>query len=179
MRRIFFFATPSDVVPLLHRFETNTPVKYAEIANQTSPKFREYTNSSDIPDRGISTHETGGASISYLVAAPEWTWRAESFAGSDGERRWYLHNGENPGSIVLTMAGRWKQMLLPGKVDTLHDTPDAQHLIKSFLNAIKAEKFSKHNLFWLGHEAHEMLNAGVRLSTTAEQSPPEYDLQPF
>ncbi|MGH8337163.1 MAG: hypothetical protein ACRETL_10175, partial [Gammaproteobacteria bacterium] len=165
MKRIFFFATPADIMPLLQRFETYAPVKYAEIVNQTSPTFSEYRTGADIPNPGISTHETGGLSISYLVATPEFEWTFKPFHGSNGESRWYLNNGDNKSSIVLTMSGLWKDMLLPGKVDTLHDTPDAQQLMRNFLSAIKAEKFAKIKLFWLGREAHEMLKSGVRLST--------------
>ena len=57
-------------------------------------------------------------------------------------------------------------------MDTLHETPVAQQLMKWFLAALKAEGFTKVDMYWMGKEALEMWKAGKRLSQ-AEQSPPE------
>lgn len=78
---------------------------------------------------------------------------------------------------MLGMAGKWKDMLLPGSMGTMHETAPAQQLMKWFLAALKAEGFTKVDIYWVGKEALEMLKAGKRLSTTAEQSPPEFDLK--
>ena len=60
---------------------------------------------------------------------------------------------------------------------TLHENSVAQQLMKWFLSALKQKEFTKVREWWLGPEALEMLRAGRRLTTTAEQSPPEYDLE--
>lgn len=74
------------------------------------------------------------------------------------------------------MAGLWRTgTLLPGIMDTMHDTPVAQQLMRWFLSALKQDGFVKIDLWWLGKEALEMLQAGKRLTETAEQSPPEFD----
>jgi len=94
-----------------------------------------------------------------------------------GEKRWNLFNADNEETVSLIMAGLWKTgTLLPGGMATLYETPVAQQLMKWFLSALKQEGFTKVQDWWLGKEALEMLKAGRRLTTTAEQSPPEFDL---
>ncbi|CAA9489481.1 MAG: hypothetical protein AVDCRST_MAG91-464, partial [uncultured Sphingomonadaceae bacterium] len=91
---------------------------------------------------------------------------------------WTLDNSDNEESVILTMAGIWEdETLLPGLMDTLHQTPVAQQLMKWFLTALKKESFTKIESWWVGKEAMEMLRAGKRLTTTAVQSPPEFDLK--
>lgn len=98
--------------------------------------------------------------------------------GKNGEKRWTIYNRDNEETVILNLAGLWKTgTLLPGSISTLHATPVAQQLMKWFLAAIKNEGFTKIRDWWLGREAIDMLRAGKRLSTTAEQSPPEYDLK--
>lgn len=176
MKRIFFFATPSDVVPVLVRFASNDEIKFVEMGNLTTPNRPIHLSVSEIPDPGLSTHETGGASRSYLISPRDSINQMHKFLGNDGIARWSVDNSDNEDSVVLTMAGRWKDMLLPGSMDTLHQTTMAQRLMKAFQSALKKEGFVKVENWWLGKEALEMLKAGKRLSTTAEQSPPQFDL---
>ncbi len=178
MKRTFFFATPADIVPVLERFEANSSLKYVVLGNLTTPNRAIFFSSSEIPEPGISTHETGFLSTGYLVSFRDTKNRMTAFVGSMGERRWELDNGSNEETVRLTMAGRWgDDVLLPGVMDTLHDTPAAQQLMKWFLAALKREGFLKVRSWWVGPEAMEMLRAGKRLTTTAVQSPPEFDLK--
>lgn len=179
MKRIYFFATPSDVVPLLERFESGDPLKFIELGDLTTPNRAIYLQSSEIPNPGIATHESAHASDSYLVSIRDTKNHMEKFVGSKGEVRWALNNSDNEESVVLTLAGLWEDgTLLPGKMDTLHRTVVAQQLMKRFQMALKKEKFTSINGWWVGNGAMEMLLSGKRLTTTAVQSPPEYDLRP-
>lgn len=177
MKRIFFFATPSDIVPVLKRFEANSPLKFVETGSLTTPNRAIYLDSSEIPEPGIATHETGSASKRYMVSHRDTKNHMQTFVDNAGTKRWVLNNSDNEESVLLTMAGRWKDILLPGLVDTLHETSVAQQLMKWFLAALKQEGFTKIENWWLGKEAIEMLKVGKRLTKTAEQSPPEFDLK--
>jgi hypothetical protein len=176
MKRIFFFATQADIVPVLKRLEGNAPLKFVEIGSFTDPNLPIYLESSEIPNPGIATHETGSASDSYMVSHSDIKNHMHEFVDDSGQRRWLLNNGDNEETVILTMAGTWKDMLLPGIMDTLHETPEAQQLMKWFLAALKAEGFTKVDMYWVGKEALEMLRTGKRLAD-AEQSPPEFDLK--
>lgn len=96
----------------------------------------------------------------------------------NGEKRWNLFSCDTEEAVSLVPAGLWKDMLLPGCMDTMHNNPISQRLMKWFLAALKAEGFVKVDMWWLGKDALQMLNSGRRLSKTAEQSPPEFDLRP-
>ena len=176
MKRIFFFATPDDILPVLKRFEANVPLKFVETGGRTTPNRAIYLEASEIPNPGISTHETGSQSAGLMVSYRD---TKNHMRVSDNKKYWNLYNGDNEETVVLTMAGRWKNdMLLPGIMDTLHTSnPVAQQLMKWFLSALEKEGFTKVDMWWLGKEALQMLKEGKRLSKTAEQSPPEYDLK--
>lgn len=177
MKRIHFFATLTDVIPVLRRFESNAPLKFVELGNLTTPNRTVYLESSAIPDPGVATHETGNASIAYMVSHRDTKNHMQKFVGRQGEHRWTLHNGDNEETVILTMAGLWKgEVLLPGLMDTLHQTLVAQQLMKWFLAALRKESFTKIESWWLGTEALQMLRSGKRLTTTAVQSPPQFDL---
>lgn len=178
MKRIFFFVTPADIIPVLNRFEKNAPLKFVEMGNLTTPNRAIYLESTQIPSPGVATHETGSISQGYMVSCRDTKNNMHTFVGRMGENCWSLENGENEDTVILTMAGVWKTgTLLPGNMSTLHQTPVAQQLMKWFLSSLKQEGFAKVREWWLGREAMEMLKAGKRLTTTAEQSPPEYDLK--
>lgn len=178
MKRTFFFATPNDIVPVLERLEANAPLKFVVLGNLTTPNRPIYLHASDIPNPGVATHETGNASTAYMVSLRDTKNHMRKLVGKSGEQRWTLDNGDNEETVILTMAGLWEDgTLLPGLMDTLHQTPVAQQLMKWFLAALKQEGFTKIESWWVGKEAMEMLRSGKRLTTTAVQSPPEFDLK--
>jgi hypothetical protein len=178
MKKILFFATPSDIEPVLRRFEANAPLKFVEMGTLSTPNRAIYLESSQIPYPGIATHETGSLSKGYMVSPRDTKNHMDVSFTRKGEKRWNLFNADNEETVTLGMGGIWKTgTLLPGDMATLHQTPVAQQPMKWFLSALKQEGFTKVREWWLGHEAMEMLKAGKRLTTTAEQSPYEYDLK--
>jgi hypothetical protein len=173
-----FFATPADMVPLLKRLEASAPLKFVATGNLTTRNRPIYLTSPEIPDVGIATHETGSLSVTYLVFHRDTKIPVHTFTGQNGEARWDLSNGDNNETVSLTMAGLWKSdIVLPGCMTTLHSTPVAQQLMKWFSAALRQQRFTKIQSWWLGDEALAMLKDGKRLPTTAEQSPPDFDLR--
>jgi hypothetical protein len=178
MKQIFFFATPADIIPVLRRFESNAPLKFVEMGTLSTPNRKIYLEASQIPDPGIATHETGSLSKGYMVSHRDTKNHMDVSITRKGEKRWNLLNSDNEEAVILGMGGLWKTgTLLPGGIATLHQASVAQQLMKWFLLALKQEGFIKVREWWLGKEALEMLKAGKRLTTTAEQSPPEFDLK--
>jgi hypothetical protein len=176
MKRIFFFATPADIVPVLRHLEANAPLKFVEGGTTLTPNRAIYLESSEIPDPGLATHETGSMSKGYMVSHRDTKNNMQPSVTRRGVKQWNLFNADNEETVMLSTAGLWNDMLLPGIMDTLHETPVAQQLMKWFLAALKAEGFIKVDMYWMGKEALEMWKAGKRLSQ-AEQSPPEFDLK--
>lgn len=178
MKQIFFFATPADIAPVLRRLESNAPLKFIEIGTLSTPDRAIYLESSQIPNPGLATHETGSQSQAYMVSHRDTKNHMQVSVTKRGEKRWNLFGADNEEAISLNMAGLWKTgTLLPGSVATVHEKPVAQELMKWFQSALKAEDFTKVRNWWLGKEAMAMLLSGKRLTTTAEQSPPDFDLK--
>lgn len=178
MKRILFFATPADITPVLLRLEANAPLKFVEMGTLTHPDRAIHLHASQVPNLGIATHETGSRSQGFMVSHRDTKNHMSTSITKKGEKRWNLFNADNEETVVMATGGKWKDMLLPGEIGTLHQTPVAQQLMKWFLAALKAEGFIKIDMYWIGKEALGMLKAGKRLSKTAEQSPPEFDLKP-
>jgi hypothetical protein len=179
LKRIFFFATPSDILPVLKRFEANAPMEYIKMGNDLTPDRRYYLSGDTIPNAGISSDGRGGSGDRYMVTLREDSKDiyVEIDTWDSGEKFWQLRQCDNENTVELALAGLWKDMLLPGIMDTMHDTPKAQQLMKWFNAALKKEGFVKIDMHWLGPEALAMFKAGVRLPKNAEQSPPAYDLK--
>lgn len=178
MKQTLFFATPLDIVPVLDRFQANAPLKFVEIGTLSTPDRMIYLEVAQIPSPGIATHETGSMSKSYLVSHRDTVNQIRTSFTKKGEKRWDLFNADTEGTVTLGMAGIWKTgTLLPGSIATVHTDATAQQLMKWFQSALKSEGFTKVRNWWVGKEAMEMLKAGKRLATTAEQSPPEFDLK--
>jgi hypothetical protein len=178
MKRIFFFATESDIAAVLTRLEANAPLRFVPTGTTSSPSRPTYLESSQIPNLGIASHETGSMSQGYLISLKGTQDNSEVSITKKGEKRWDLFLGANEDAVSMVHGGLWKTgTLLPGDVVTVHNTAASQQLMKWFLNALKAEGFEKVDMYWVGKVAMAMLKSGRRLSTTAEQSPPDFDLK--
>jgi hypothetical protein len=178
MKQILFFASPTDIEPVLRRFEANAPLKFVEMGTLPTPNRAIYLDSSQIPNPGIATHETGSLSKGYMVSHRDTMNHMAVSVTRKGEKRWNLFNVDNEEVVILSMAGLWKTgTLLPGYMVTMHQNTVAQQLMKWFGSSLRQEGFIKMRGWWLGREALEMLKAGKRLATSADQSPPEFDLK--
>lgn len=178
MKRIFFFAKSEDIKPVLSSFEANAPLKFIPAGKRSTANRPIYLESSELLDLGIATAETGSASTTYIVSLHDTKNVLYTFDDDEGQRQWLLSNGDNEETVLFTPAGLWKTgTLLPGNMSTLHNTIVAQQLMRWFLQALKQEHFIKIESWWLGSEAFDMLKTGKRLTTTAEQSPPQFDLK--
>lgn len=177
MKRILFYATPSDITCVLSKLEAFELLQFVEMGNRTTIERPNYSTVADIPTPGIATNSTGSASVSYLVSMAGNTINQTEIEGKSGARRWTLANSENPSSVVLTMAGLWKRhFILPGTMSTMHSEAVPQKIMNNFIKSINQAEFVKHNLYWVGPEAVDMSKSGARL-TPSETSPSEYDLR--
>jgi hypothetical protein len=177
MKRIYFFATPKDAAELLRKYDEIEPLKYVECGQFENPNPPIYLEGRQIPNLGISSTSTGSQSTSYLVSSQSTKSNIERFMDSLGNTRWMVHNGNNEDSVILTTSGIWNNsILLAGNMSTLHETSQAQQLMRRFQSVLKKSDFIKIDMWWVGSEALERLRSGWRLATAAAESPPEYNL---
>jgi len=179
MRRLHFFVTPEDAVLLLQRFEADGPLLFVEMGNFTAVNFPKHLSVADLPDPGIATAGSVGASRGYIVLPATDHFFCPSFLGAAGEERWAPNNAENVTSVRLSLGGVWKDMMIPGIMDTLHNNAAAQGLMQRFTKAMRAGSFTKSGTYWLGPCALCNLNSGMRLTLHGEESPADYSLAPI
>jgi hypothetical protein len=178
MKEIDFFATPSDIVPVLVSLQNQMPLKYVQLGTLYCPNRPVYFDAADIPGAGIATHETATQSVGYLIAPRDAVIPTRSQITRKGEARWDLFSGDLEGTAAIGMGGLWKSnVLLPGTMETAHKDAVSLQLVKWFKSALKREGYIKVSHWWVGKEAMSMLKSGIRLATLAEQSPPEFDLR--
>ena len=113
---------------MLHRFEANAPLQFAQHGKRPQPTRPVYSTYLDLPGVGIATHGTGLFSPNYVVAFQGAKYILNTFKDNNDEQQWLLTNGDNQETVLLTVAGLWKTgTLLPGVMSTLHTTrPDAK-----------------------------------------------------
>ncbi|MBF2715069.1 hypothetical protein [Agrobacterium vitis] len=180
MKQIFFFATPADIKPVIYALEMDKDLGFVRVGIHDRPD-PPIVSSSEISQPGIATNETASGSISYLIVPRGAHLQTREYINEEssrpGTKEWSVYNGFNEESVEVTLAGLWKEgTLLPGSVKTMHTTKWAQAIMRNFQSELKKEDFKKVQSWWLGREALQMLRTGKRLSVTAVQSPPEYDL---
>ena len=178
MKEIPFFASASDIVPVLRRLQTHLPIKYVQLGTLDQPERPIYFDIADIPNAGIATNETATQSIGYLMARRDLSIPNSSYSTKKGEKKWTLFSGDVVGAAAIGMGGLWKnKVLLPGSMWTSDKDETSLQFIKWFQSALKKEGYEKVRHWWVGKEAMSMLKSGIRLATVAEQSPPEFDLR--
>jgi len=94
---------------------------------------------------------------------------------SDGSELFAIDQLANPDSVTFTAGGKWdKDVLLHGRVATASDSEIAKELMKLF-NLVISKQFKKVRAYWVGPAAYAFLEAGGRLTASA-QSPRDFDL---
>jgi len=171
-----FFATASDLVPLLASLEAQQSLQYTllDLSKVDDPLI--YQSYAEIPDFGIASHPTAVANPQYLVCHAGTAVRVQPVPQQAGGIRFAIDPEWNPDTVALRPGGRYgSNAILYGSVGTVMDSAISKDLYR-FLAKPFGRNFQKHDAFYIGPEALKLWRDGVRL-TTAANSPPEYDLK--
>lgn len=178
MKKIQFFATTGDILPVLREFERGAPLKYIQSGRFFTPNPPIFLTSFGLPDPGKATHESAIGNVTYLVSHRGTKNVMQPRTLTNGEKCWDIFPVDNEEAVVLSLGGMWTTgTLLPGRMEAMHQNAVTKGLISDFSAALKKEGFKKVRQWWVGPESMEMLKKGKRLATTAEQSPPNMDLE--
>ena len=174
--RIGFFAAKSDLIAVLDDFETRRAIKYVLMSSSGGPKTEEWTRGADIPSLGYADGSQTYACKSFLITDTHTHVNPQRITHYDGSHRFDVDQLINPDSITFIPGGEWKDlMMIAGLFGTASNSEISRSLMGLARRAIR-KHFTKVQAFWVGPEALTYLRRGKRL-TTAEQSPPIYDLR--
>lgn len=177
MSQLGFYALEDDIRALLEAVERRCPVHFIQTGNNSRNELSRYSCSRDIPDLGVATSDTGSTSDSYLVAPVGTDFETRTITTNDGEKRFLIDQLANPGTVVLTPAGRrGDDTILAGRVGTASDNAQSRTLMRRF-KRVFAASFSRVAAFYVGPSALRALRAGARL-TISIGAARSFDLTP-
>jgi hypothetical protein len=174
----YFFATAADLVPLFSRVEAKRELVYTRTGLLQSSPSESFTHGEALPTlrcapEGRSTVCCGA----YLVTPAGVTVQVRKVPQTAGGIRYAVDQLVNPDSVIFNHGGCLEAgLLLAGWVGTCTCTDASEELFQAYASAV-AKTFIKIKPYWVGPEARELLEAGWRLTQSAD-SPAEYDLSP-
>jgi hypothetical protein len=177
MKHVLFFALRDDLAAVIEVVEANTQIKYVRMGNFTTPETETFLSGLELPNLGKADSDSASTCTSYLVCRRDTPVNVRALEGAGGVSRFLVDQLSNPDTVVFTPAGLWDDdTLLHGRVATISESELSQEMMKVF-GAVFRKKFTKLKAFFVGPMALAFLNAGKRLTSSA-QSPREFDLIP-
>jgi len=171
-----FFATASDLLPGLTRFEQTRSIRYIEKGLFDTRQVREYRSGADFPHLGIAPSGHAIREPTFLVLDRETPLVIRDIPQLAGGVKYAIDQLENPDSTVLWPGGlHAPDVLVSGRIATTGLTTIAKELQRVMIRTV-TRGFRRVQAFWLGPEALRMFEGGARL-TMATQMPPAYDLR--
>jgi len=171
-----FFATASDLQPVFERAEAKGPFSYALTGLFDSPQTKAFPSAPLLPSLGQPAASQSHACATYLITPAAAEVRIRPIPQVAGGVKYAVDQLENPDSATFTHGGLFTPgILISGRIATASTTPAAKKAYAAFSDAIGA-LFARINAFYVGPEAHELLQQGCRLTFNAAASR-DYDLE--
>lgn len=169
------FATRNDWLAVWEAEEAKQPLMYTKAGHHPTSDI-DCIDSAAKLRLGVADGSQMVACTSYLVTERGTSVKYRPTHRNDGTTVYGIDQLVNPASVLWTPGGTWRSCFIAGEVSTTGLVPEAVRLLERLRAKIK-KRFVRHRAFWVGPEAEMLLLGGMRF-TSAEQSPPEYDLSP-
>lgn len=175
MKQLLFYAAERDLLPVFETVERSRPLKYVRMGQVEGLDLETFAAGVELPNLGKASSDSAINSDSFLVAEYSLPIKTRRVKGAVGERL-YVDQLENPDTLVLTPGGAWETgIILHGRAATVSESMTSQELMKQFHAAFR-KHFTKIKAYFVGPEALTLLEAGRRLTISA-QSPRDFDLR--
>ena len=177
MRRtqLLFFATRSDLEPVIRSIESIRSLKYvkAGLLSTRDPKI--YLSAFDLPSFGRAVAGDAVQEAAYLVVDANEEVRVETIPQRRGGELYGVYPNQNPRSVTFRPCGTFDERhLIRSEVSTAGSNGDALNLFALFESEIR-RAFRSVKGYRVGPAAEQALDAGVRLTPNIRMSP-AYDL---
>lgn len=188
-RSIYFFATRGDLLPVLLEIERTIDIHYCEGGYSRIydgegelagiPTFAQYSTARDIIGLSHTEFDSSVSGRTILIGHDSTPFLPEAIPQRRGGMRLAMTIGSdlNDDAILLRPGGIYDALtLLAGEVATTHEpTEKGIQLIEAIRKVVRS-RWILIRPYWLGAEAQQMLNRGVRL-TSGVRTPACYDLR--
>ncbi len=172
-----FFATARDLAPVLSGLESRRKLRYTPCRHVSTNRPQVYLSYADIPDFGQTNHPTAVMNPRYLVTLQGAAVQVREIPQRDGRVNFAIDQQLNKDSVNLRPGGMYgRDVLLYGAIGTVSESAPSLDLY-DFMVEPYLERFVKVREFFLGSEAFDLWQSGVRLTVSAT-SPTDFDLKP-
>jgi hypothetical protein len=175
-KQIMFYATAGDLGWVLSPLEAEKSLQYALTGLFETNEPQTYESYLNIPDFGRASHPTAAANRSFLLFHLGTNLRVREVPQKAGGVLFAVDQTNNEDTIVLRPAGRYgNDIILCGMMGTVSQSVTSKILYGSVGSQFR-KNFRKEREFFVGREAFDLWNDGVRL-TIGASSPAEFDLK--
>jgi hypothetical protein len=176
MANRYFFATAADLLQGLERLESEHNLTYVESGSFNTSKVKTFNHGIELPSLGIATHQSGTQCKRFLVMKTETPLTIRPIKLNSGDTNFAVDQFVNPDSVILQPGGLYNNSaFILGSITSTCNSEAAKKLLKKS-SAEVTRGFKKIKSFWIGPEAYQLFQDGVRFITTSVDSPREYDL---
>jgi len=175
-KQLSFFATTNDLIEILETAASKTSFCFALLKDKSDyPSV--YRSVANIEDLSVATFGDQNKEKMYLLIDPETKPNIRSVEQRNDGTKIFFDQRSHPESVVLRPGGVFKnfECIIAGQVGTISQDQWSESFYR-LLSAILKKQFTKVKSFYVGAEALEKLDQGVRLTNNIK-SPIEYDLQ--
>jgi hypothetical protein len=169
--QFLFYATVSDLDPLMSSLESQKKLQYTVIDLCESDALQTYLSYTDIPDFGQPDHPTAAVGPGFLVALRVTQIRSERVPQKAGGVRYNVSQKLNNDIVVLRPGGLYgPDVLLYGQVGTISSSAASQKLYE-WVTGLFRRRLAPVQEFLVGPQALDLCKAGVRLTLSASTPP--------
>jgi len=177
MQTTMFFATFTDLQPILAEVEKVYSIHYFQMGLLDVPETVHYNSIFENPDVGFINNGDWNKDRCFLIMPKDLSLQIRDVPQRKGGIKYAVDALINQDSVCLQLGGIYREkenVLVAGKVGTVMDEHFSVEFYKFFSKKIK-KAFKRIGAFYVGKEAEEKLYAGWRL-VQDERRKPEYDL---
>lgn len=174
--QIMFYATAADLGLVLASLETEKALQYTSVGLFDESNPQTYASYADIPNFGHASHPDAVANPAYLVTFRGADVHIREVPQKQGGIFFAIDQMLNGDTVVLRPSARnGNGVLLCGVVSTVSQSETSKCLFELVGKKLR-KAFKKVGEAFVGREAFDLWNSGVRL-TIGTSSPPEFDLK--
>jgi hypothetical protein len=176
-RQFLFYATGSDLGPLLSSLEAQRRLQYTLTDLFETNQPQTYLSYADIPDFGRASFPSSPSNQCYLVSIRGTVVNVRNVPQKAGGILFAIDQKLNEDTVNFWPGGEFGNgILLYGEVNTISNTVTSRSLYDS-MEKVFSQSFTQVQEFLVGPEAVNLCKAGVRLTLSAS-TPAEFDLKP-
>jgi hypothetical protein len=163
-KSIHFFATKSDLEPVIVAVESQRALIYTQAGMFDAPETNTFASGTQLPNLGFAPSGEHGFEPFWLIVDADKEVQVEVVSQRRGGSRYCIDQRLNPESIVIWTGGVFENScIVAGQIGTAIFNKTSLELLNLFVRELRGQ-FERIKAFYVGPEAERLLDAGYRLT---------------